>query len=809
MAEKKGGKGASKVADKKEGGDGKINPRRKGPKKINKYKQFPYPSLGDEKLRMPRREWQALKYSRKPSEHESIKWSTELLARPVISVHKVTKSKDPVLTSKPLPCVFLSPIRPNVVKFIHGLMQKNKRQPYAVYVGAGHQHSAESWGTGRAVSRIPRVSGGGTSRAGQGAFGNMCRSGRMFAPTKTWRKWHVRISMQQKRFATASCIAATAVPALVEARGHHLTQVPEIPLVCGNRLENIKKTKEGIAILKVLGAYKDVEKAKRSKHVRPGQGKARNRRFKLKKGPLIVYEKNNGLCQALRNLPGLELCQVKNLNVLLLAPGGTLGRFVVWTQNAFTAMNKLWGFYDQGAKFKSRGGFHLPRPMMTHPDLSRIINSHTIQSKLRKKKRKAPCRAKKKNPLKNLGVMVRLNPYVLTLKRQAIYNRIKAADRPKANKQDYAAKDKMAWRKKYNYLRMATDSNNRMTKEKYDKQKAARKARQGLGKRMMVIKKAKNKDLKEFKARMEALKVKALADPKFRPSLPQIKHMIDRRVNPRITRKKYKKKKAPMAERSAKNKAKTKRRNLRLGRRQPQVVKGAKVSAKAEEAQPFKSYDNDDCMGKEGPLEAILGAKYVQGEAPKKGNNLIVLLWRKSYKSGYKFMPLYSALSEKLKDKPIEVVGVCLDRDKNAAAGFIKKYTDGPKGNFTTSFAIAEEWAPANKVYPLNGRPVEKGFLDHMVDIHPGMKEIPSIPHVFVMNSRGTIVWHQDHSERGAMAKDNMDLVTEQVNRLLSAKVLQSVGDKIVAVSEDEEDSSDEEDGDDAVGDMGDFFTSL
>jgi hypothetical protein len=38
--------------------------------------------------------------------------------------------------------------------------------------------------SGRAVARIPRVSGGGTHRAGQAAFGNMCRSGRMFAPTK-------------------------------------------------------------------------------------------------------------------------------------------------------------------------------------------------------------------------------------------------------------------------------------------------------------------------------------------------------------------------------------------------------------------------------------------------------------------------------------------------------------------------------------------------------------------------------------------------------------------------------------------------
>lgn len=52
-------------------------------------------------------------------------------------------------------------------------MAKNKRQAYAVNKLAGHQTSAESWGTGRAVARIPRVRGGGTHRSGQGAFGNV------------------------------------------------------------------------------------------------------------------------------------------------------------------------------------------------------------------------------------------------------------------------------------------------------------------------------------------------------------------------------------------------------------------------------------------------------------------------------------------------------------------------------------------------------------------------------------------------------------------------------------------------------------
>lgn len=48
------------------------------------------------------------------------------------------------------------------------------------------------------MARIPRVSGSGTHRAGQAAFGNQCRAGRMFAPTKVWRKWHQKINLGQK-----------------------------------------------------------------------------------------------------------------------------------------------------------------------------------------------------------------------------------------------------------------------------------------------------------------------------------------------------------------------------------------------------------------------------------------------------------------------------------------------------------------------------------------------------------------------------------------------------------------------------------
>lgn len=147
-------------------------------------------------------------------------------ARPLVSVQEVDGKPSGTVS---LPAVFTAPIRPDIVRTVHTGINKNHRQPYAVSMKAGHQTAAESWGTGRAVSRIPRVPGGGTHRAGQGAFGNMCRGGHMFAPTKVWRRWHRKININLKRYAVVSALAASALPSLVMARGHRIDQVGRAP----------------------------------------------------------------------------------------------------------------------------------------------------------------------------------------------------------------------------------------------------------------------------------------------------------------------------------------------------------------------------------------------------------------------------------------------------------------------------------------------------------------------------------------------------------------------------------------------------
>lgn len=246
--------------------------------------------------------------------------ATTAAARPLVTVQSVDGSEKGAQAT--LPAVFLAPIRPDVVGAVHSALAKNKRQPYAVSVKAGHQTSAESWGTGRAVSRIPRVPGGGTHRAGQGAFGNMCRGGRMFAPTKVWRRWHRKINLNQKRYAIASALAASAIPSLVLARGHKIEQVPEVPLVLADGAEGIEKTSAAVKLLKSVGAYADVEKVKASHSIRAGKGKMRNRRYVSRRGPLVVYGTEGAkLVKAFRNIPGVEVVSVNHLNLLQLAPG--------------------------------------------------------------------------------------------------------------------------------------------------------------------------------------------------------------------------------------------------------------------------------------------------------------------------------------------------------------------------------------------------------------------------------------------------------------------------------------------------------
>jgi len=336
-------------------------------------------------------------------------------ARPQITVY----SEKNEATDAPvcLPAVFKAPIRPDIVSFIHHEVAKNHRQAYAVNRDAGHQTSAESWGTGRAVARIPRVRGGGTHRSGQGAFGNMCRGGHMFAPTKTYRRWHRKVNVAQKRYAIASAIAATGVPALVMAKGHRVDHVAELPLVISDKIQSYTKTKEAHIFLKKSKAYQDIEQVYKSKRFRAGKGKMRDRKRIMKKGPLVIFDQDQGLSKAFRNIPGVETCSVDHLNLLKLAPGGHVGRFCIWTESAFKKLDAIYGTWRKPSEAKKN--WNLPMPKMAVTDLSKLLKSEEIRKVLRAPQRKIKRSVVKTNPLKNVRTMLQLNPYAAVLKKEA------------------------------------------------------------------------------------------------------------------------------------------------------------------------------------------------------------------------------------------------------------------------------------------------------------------------------------------------------------------------------------------------------
>jgi large subunit ribosomal protein L4e len=237
----------------------------------------------------------------------------------------------------------------------------------------------------------------------------------MFAPTKTYRRWHRKVNKNQKRYAVVSALAASASVPLVLARGHRIEQIPEVPLVLANEaIVDIEKTSKAVKLLKTLNAFGDVERVKDSKKIRAGKGKLRNRRYVQRRGPLIVYDKKSPMLKAFRNIPGVELASVRRLNLLTLAPGGHLGRFIIWTKSAIERLDSLYGTYKKAAKDKV--DYRLPFAKVINSDLHRIINSDEIQSVLRapKRQRKAGLR---KNPLKNFGVLVKLNPYAKSARR--------------------------------------------------------------------------------------------------------------------------------------------------------------------------------------------------------------------------------------------------------------------------------------------------------------------------------------------------------------------------------------------------------
>ena len=146
----------------------------------------------------------------------------------------------------------------------------------------------------------------------------------------------MKINKKERRKAIRSAIAATALRDLVSVR-HKFSR--QVPIVLESKFESLNKTKQVKDLLLKIG-FEDELKRINDKKIRAGRGKSRNRKYRIKRGPLIIVSGKCLLEKASRNLQGIETSFVENLNAEILAPGTIPGRLVIWSEDAIKKMEK-------------------------------------------------------------------------------------------------------------------------------------------------------------------------------------------------------------------------------------------------------------------------------------------------------------------------------------------------------------------------------------------------------------------------------------------------------------------------------------
>ncbi len=246
-----------------------------------------------------------------------------------------------------LPAQFNEPVSENLIKRAVITIQRNERQPYGAHPEAGKRAAAKlsrrrkhykgSYGIG--ISRVPRkiISHRGRRFNWVGAFAPGTVGGRRAHPPKAEKIWGAKINEKENRKAIRSAMAASVMKNIVAERGH---RIPEnYPFVIESRMEGIGKTKSAFDILSKIGFGGELARSAQKK-IRAGKGKNRGRPYKAKKGPLIVVSGECKLTKAARNIAGIEVVEVKNLNAALLAPGTMPGRASIYTQGAIEKIKK-------------------------------------------------------------------------------------------------------------------------------------------------------------------------------------------------------------------------------------------------------------------------------------------------------------------------------------------------------------------------------------------------------------------------------------------------------------------------------------
>ena len=249
-----------------------------------------------------------------------------------------------------LPSVFEAELRLDIIKRAFLAIMSHNRQPYGANKLAGLRSSAHYHGRrkirwsmmNREMARLPRI---------HGKVGNLmwrvrvvphAIKGRKAHPPVAEKDFSQKINRKERIIALRSAIAATANIEAVKARGHKASIAP---IIADSSLESLSKTSDIMKFMKTIGIGEELERSA-VKKIRAGKGKSRGRKYKKRKGPLLVVS-GGPVEKAAKNIPGVDIVRAKNLNVALLAPGGVPGRLAIFTESSLSKIEELWGVRNE------------------------------------------------------------------------------------------------------------------------------------------------------------------------------------------------------------------------------------------------------------------------------------------------------------------------------------------------------------------------------------------------------------------------------------------------------------------------------
>lgn len=245
-----------------------------------------------------------------------------------------------------VPLQFTEPIRSDLIKRAVHTAQANARQAYGASPEAGKRHTTDlskrrrkyrgCYGFG--ISRTPRkiMSRSGTRFGWVGALAPNTVGGRRAHPAKFWKIWDKKLNVKERRKAIRSALAATLSVEVVAERGHKIPKA--YPFVIDTSVEQLQKSKEVLAVFEKFGFTADL--ARCEARTRAGKGKMRGRRKVVAKSVLLVVANDCPIIKAARNIPGVDVCIVSNLNTELLAPGAHPGRASLFSKDALLRMQE-------------------------------------------------------------------------------------------------------------------------------------------------------------------------------------------------------------------------------------------------------------------------------------------------------------------------------------------------------------------------------------------------------------------------------------------------------------------------------------